>query len=142
MSVNKKSLEFGLDKYGSIINPPFHDANLSGINISEKDGILHFVTTENAKYELCLMGLVQIKANNFSKGNIVLDVILSNGGNGEVDLLVELYGVDSETEKTKPYFQDLIKQVREKHLTIVQVNPSYGCELLALCKEIKIYLVE
>lgn len=133
-------IEYKLDKFGGVVFPPLHDSSMCGIRLLDKArAVLFFSTDEGDHFEVCLDGIRSIKLNDFREGNTVLDFSMMSGDEGSLRLVANLYEVDFESEKSKPYFQEIIDLLNSNQLKIIQLNPSYGCDLLALCKGVKVF---
>lgn len=124
-----------LSDTGSIVNPCLHDGFLTKIEILDDNEARLTVREETGgKFELILSGLVRLKASEFCEGNLILDVILHTGETCDAVLLGELYRVMSGQA-----FDSILRKVRERELSILEIQPSYGCTLLALCREVNCY---
>ena len=74
-------------------------------------------------------------ANDFREGNIVLDVEIYDGESFDSRLLSEIYGKNY--PHCHPGFESEIRRkVKNDELKLVSVNPSYGCSLLCIAKNI------
>jgi hypothetical protein len=116
----------------------FHDGFFEGIR-TDKDGKVTHVylsTDRNVRTTAVLNGVVKLKAEGFEEGNIIFDV--STRQSGEITLadIAELYNLDS-THEPKSWENELMDKIRDQHLQILEVNPSYGDQCLILAQTIE-----
>ena len=139
----RQTIAIGLNQFGSIIEPRLHDGLLTRIDlISDKQAELSIRDEDGVRFELSLRGLVWLKAADFREGNTILDVILHRGQIRDIGLLEEVLDLTPEEVKKHPaFFDDLLNRVRSGNLTLVELTPSYGCYLLALCQEVVAYRI-
>jgi hypothetical protein len=129
------SVEYVCDRNGIVVKPKFHDARLTGIELhSEHDVRLSIQASARDRYIVALLGVRRLRADEFREGNIILDVTIERGADCDPDLLAELYDL----RDGNPYVATLLSEVRTNNLALAQLNPSYGCRLLALCKDVTI----
>jgi hypothetical protein len=116
-----------------------HDGMLTAIELT-KDDILEvrILDTEGNAHALTLLGLKKLKCSNFRQGNIVLDVSIATKEMPDHRSLCELYDCDYVEGASPGYVEQSAQEIIEGHLALVSVSPSYGCELLALCRQVKL----
>ncbi len=123
-----------VDKDGVVTNPDFHDGDLLGI-FTPRDPAeltLFLRTDEGIGFKLTIPDVVRALANNFSEGNIVLQLIITEGGKVSAEAVRKLFHYD-DAQPTKP-MPDQMKQIADEGWTLVEVTSSYGCELLAISR--------
>ena len=113
----------------------FHDGNLLGMFIGDDDQISLFIETiHSGKYTLLLGGVVRLRATEFLEGNITLDLTVRSGKELSAKLLDELNLVSMHSEN----MTKLLHKYKTEEFRIIEMNPSYGCSLLALCSSAKL----
>ena len=117
-----------------IEQPRLHDGSLEGFYVkADKSATLFVRDVNGVKYELELGSVEYLLANEFREGNIILDLTIERGKDCEVSLLRALF--DSKYLETHPNFLVALQQrIEAEGLTLVSIDPSYGCSFLALCK--------
>jgi hypothetical protein len=116
----------------------FHDGFLEGVRTDKDTKVVHVYlsTDEKVRTIAVLSGVLKLKAEGFREGNIIFDV--STRDSGEISLadIAELYTLES-THEPKPWEHELMAKIREQHLQILEVNPSYGGQCLILAQTIE-----
>ncbi len=105
------------NKNGVLINPDFHDGNLTGMRVVGEALQLFLTTTDQRKF------IVTIP-------NIVFDVSLYQNAECSEEKLKSLYGYNK--EQAQKYLPKNLIEIADKKLTLFELGSSYGCELLAL----------
>src|SRR5262249_27101906 len=88
----------------------------------------------NDSYKMTLKGLDRLRCLDFRQGNIILDVVIVSGESPDKNAL--RYLLDLEDDETPDFLLDRIEKIEQGILTFVNITPSYGCEVLALCSEL------
>lgn len=123
--------------------PTFHDGNLIGLSVSKAAATLSFVRSDGVGWRIALEGVRYLKADDFREGNIVSYCRAITNADPPRRLLEALASGPHELaapeyhEKHRLFIDDLAEQVRNGSLTLLIVEPSYGCELLAICERIE-----
>ena len=117
-------------------SPNLHDARLLGMFVSDnKIATVLFRSENGQRHELLLKEVEHLVANDFREGNIVLDVEIYDGESFDSRLISEIYGKNY--PHCHPGFESEIRRkVKNDELKLVSVNPSYGCSLLCIAKNI------
>ena len=118
-----------------IIEPNLHDANLLCIDVSKKNTVvLTFKLTTNQKINLYLNGIERLVCNNFNAGNTVLDMTILNTDNALKRNILKVFitTLGYKSAKENEHLKTLKDTIKEKKLILIELNPSYGCELAAL----------
>lgn len=107
----------------------YHDGEVVGLQISGKD-ILLSILSENKTYVLTLQNVLLFRADTFLKGNIILDTHVQSVAAISRDKLIEnlssLYEEGYVNEAS-------IQQCYKGNKVYFELNPSYGCEIVAVC---------
>ncbi len=109
--------------------PNFHDGNFDGIWIRpQKEAHLYLRNVDRVEFVLVLDGVERVAINNFSAGNIILDLIARPASQiTEADIAI-LYGVAVEDPQT----QKLLQSAQASNLQVLEINSSYGADGLVL----------
>jgi hypothetical protein len=113
-----------------LVHPNLHDGNLLAISTIDGKIELALVDVESQRFYIRLDDVVEFLATDFKQGNIILDMTLVQGKDVQaVDL--ELLN-SSEYSADQEYLQNLHQRVVDQSLYVLQLNPSYGCQLIAI----------
>lgn len=117
-----------------IDSPRLHDGFFEGIRVKDdKSARLFFRELDGKQYELDLGSVEYLLANEFKEGNIILDLTIEQGKDCDITRLERLF--DAEYLKNNPDFLTKLQhRIETEGLTLVSINPSYGCSFVALCK--------
>lgn len=118
--------------------PSFHDGLLEGIVARDGEAHIFIRAVDGLEYTVILRGVRRLIANHFMEGNIILDVVICRGGAINKADLRTLYEVPDGTESGFEWFENIVKDAIGEELTLVEVVPTYGCELLALCDAVEV----
>ena len=126
-----KLVEPKLNKDGVIIYPNLHDSYLTKVELLPEKKAIILIDTQKTKYEFYFNDVKYLRCSPFRQGNIIFDVNVWCGTEYSPDELRE--ALEMKSEKSKLYIENTSKAISEGRLTLFQVNPSYGCELICLC---------
>ncbi|MES9976469.1 MAG: hypothetical protein ABW094_19580 [Candidatus Thiodiazotropha sp.] len=119
----------------------FHDSQLTMIELGERKAILSFKLVDGACIGVKLLGLSRMLCNNLKEGNTVLEVSIVRESKYRESLLYKLFDLsDNEKISNPDYVRKIKKKLEDQELIILLVAPSYGCELIALCEEVQVYI--
>jgi hypothetical protein len=128
------------DSSHSILQPNLHDGRLLGINIPV-DGCVELTvqSLDGRQYRILLEGTREFWATDFRAGNIILDVTLARGR--EVRIAdVEALACQFQGEvRSAEHVQRIYERVLRESLFVLELNPSYGCHLIAVSQRILVY---
>lgn len=134
-------MNLALDANGGLRAPDPHDAYLEGLTLSDGAGqrILRIAfrpeKPANRRFALVLGGLEHLRCTEFREGNIVLSVEIVRHRKPDPAALHALF--DTGAKAPTPWIDRFARDVAVGKLTFVRISPSYGCELIALCKEVR-----
>lgn len=116
--------------------PRLHDGFLEGIIVKEnKSATLTLRDVTGVQYELELGAVEHLCANDFREGNIILDLTVERGKDCDASLLRTLF--DNKYLESRPGFLvALLQRIEAEDLTLVSIDPSYGCSFVALCRTV------
>lgn len=118
-----------------IVDPNFHDFYLTKVELLPGKIAKIALSFSELSYEIILYNIEYLNCSSFKEGNIVLDIVGWSGSPYQIhDLRNALnlqWGYDD-------YLKKISRLIGEGNLTLFLVNPSYGCELVAVCDYYKI----
>jgi hypothetical protein len=129
-----------LDANGALRSPNPQEAYLEGLALSDGTGqrMLRVAFRPerpvNRRFALVLEGLEHLRCMDFREGNIVLSVEIVRHRKPDAAALHALF--DTGAKASTPWIDRFARDVAVGKLTFVRISPSYGCELIALCKEV------
>jgi hypothetical protein len=105
-----------------------------GLWTSENKSAYLFLRTDTGgRSTLVLKDVERIEVSNFKGGNIILDVVFIDSGELTVEHIQQLYKF-SDSGKA----QHFLKEVQERGLRVLEVNPSYGADCTPLFRTAEI----
>jgi hypothetical protein len=114
--------------------PDMHDGFFDGLWTSENKSAYLFLRTDTGgRSTLVLKDVERIEVSNFKGGNIILDVVFIDSGELTIEHIQQLYKF-SDSGKA----QQFLKEVQERGLRVLEVNPSYGADCTALFRTAEI----
>lgn len=134
-------MDMTLDASGGLRVPNPHDAEIVGLALHDDNGQRELRITlrpekpANRRFALVLAGLERLRCMDFREGNIVLSVDIVRNRRPYAEALHIL--LDSAVKPSPASIDRFAREVAVGRLTLVQISPSYGCELVALCREVR-----
>jgi hypothetical protein len=109
--------------------PNFHDGYFDGIWLGPNKLVKVFLrTADRQSFVLSLGGVEALTFTDIKHGNIILDLVFRNTKEITHSDISELYGVDANT----PQAVSLMKSATQRELQVLEIDPSYGAQGLAL----------
>jgi hypothetical protein len=134
--------KISISEEGVLLNPVLHDAKLLGVLTFESKRTLVIAQLRSGEINgMWLIGVERLNATNFYAGNIILDCTVESGPRANCDQAFKDLGL-AQDKGAQAYLELLRVRIRRSELKIVTINPSYGCEFCALCREIESWDVE
>jgi len=141
-------MDFELDGNGLLRKPNIHDGYLLAIELPEK-GIarLTMESLSGNRFVIQMEGVDRLLCDGFAEGNIVREVRITTGrepDNGPLRrLLGELHPSVQEPyiSKHEKWVDHTRRAIVDGEATFLEVVPSYGCEVFALCANISLLSV-
>jgi len=118
----------------ALIEPNLHDGALVGISSDNERIDLTVDDAEARRFHIILDGVVEFLATDFKQGNIILDVTIVQGGQTQANDLGTLN--QSEYSQDEKYLQKLHRRVVDESLYVLQLNPSYGCQIISIARKV------
>lgn len=127
---------FDTNQSGQIVRPSLHDGWVAGLVVREGAAQVLLEDTEKRRYSLHLRQVERLLATDFREGNIILDVVVRPCQSDDGKLLARLHGLQS-VDKEGNFLAALLERAVAEGALIVEINPSYGCSIVALCKQVE-----
>jgi hypothetical protein len=110
----------------------FHDGWLDGLLIEQASVQVFISTEEKQSYVIAASGVAALSADGFKAGNIIFEILTKQQDELTLQDITESYGLTVDVNG-REQAQKLLAKARERGLTVLQINPSYGgmCILLA-----------
>lgn len=126
-----------LDRDGIVRHPNVHDARLEAISVQKPQACLKIVDVDGKHLDLVLQGVERLYATDFREGNIIFDITIG-GDISALDRseLASLFGTNVEKLKQAHFLEAIAPRLASGELLLVQLAPSYGCSLIALCGQV------
>ncbi|MCF6256874.1 MAG: hypothetical protein L3K25_11360 [Gammaproteobacteria bacterium] len=130
--------------------PGFHDAKIISVQLELQDDSLLRINTLHEKRikSINVQGLIKLRVSDFEEGNIVSRVYSYTGHNcaQHSDVVLKnlnyVYKLSSDfLEKypdKKAFIVEKYNEVIKGNLVLLEIEPAYGCYLVALGKNIEI----
>jgi hypothetical protein len=122
--------------------PNFHDGNLTGLSVFERTATVAVVRADGVGWRIELSGVQHLKADDFREGNIISYCEVVTNAEPSRELLMAVAGgphVSAAQEYHDQYglfIDDLVEQVRSGRLSLLYIEPSYGCDVIAICERV------
>ena len=127
-------------KTHALLEPNLHDGTLVSIGLPRKGNAELIVAELSGKrYRIVLDGVFRLLATDFRQGNIILDVTVSQGENVQMGDLESLVDVGADGQRPEKYVRAIHERVLGESLYVLELNPSYGCYLIAVAKSVSIF---
>jgi hypothetical protein len=125
--------------------PSFHDGYLTSIAVADKSATLGLQTSDGVAFELRLIGVEGLRADDFWAGNIILSFEVVKGSPPDwtdVDERLKHLFPPPHPSVTSDYhaahegrLAKAAERIAKGEVALVSIEPSYGCELVALCSQ-------
>jgi hypothetical protein len=117
--------------------PHFHDGAVNSLSLKDNSVLeIGIANVNNEMYKLMLNGLDRLRCFDFRQGNIILDVSVVSGESPDKSAL--RYLLDLKEDEASDFLLDRLEKIERGILTFVNITPSYGCEVLALCSDVRL----
>ena len=133
-------MDFELDQEGFLLKPDIHDGYLLAIELPD-EGIPR-LTLQNLSGERFALQMEQVDrllCDGFAEGNIVREIRITIGQEPGIEPLRRLLG-ELHPSVQEPYISQherWVERTRQAIVdgaaTLVELVPSYGCEVFAIC---------
>ena len=123
--------------------PNFHDGNLTGLSVFERTATLSIVRYDGTRWQIELSGVRHLKADDFREGNIISHCEVVTNSEPSRALLEAVASGPHESaaqeyhDQYRLFIDGIVEQVKSGSLSLLSVEPSYGCDVLAVCERIE-----
>ncbi len=135
------TMEYVLGPQGFLRDPHLHDGFVDGVRMADdKTAVLSLRDIRGQRFTMQLIGVERLVCDDFRQGNIILSIEIVSGMAPNMDALGSLFHLlpEEARDQPPPYLELRAKQVAEGSLVLVTIEPSYGCKLTALCRQVLI----
>jgi hypothetical protein len=118
-----------------------HDAELLKVELKNNDVELFIKLIDKTIITVTLDSVERMLCNSFREGNIILSVDVLNDtlSWNFSTLLADIFELNEHERKENPaYFLKTKEKINNQELVLFHISPSYGCEMIALCKDVVI----
>ncbi|CAG1022137.1 hypothetical protein DOJK_01467 [Patescibacteria group bacterium] len=118
-----------------------HDAELLKVELKDNGVELFIKLINKSIVTVTLDSVERMLCDSFREGNIILSVDVLNDtlSWNFSTLLAKLFELNEQEKKENPaYFLKTKEKINNQELVLFHISPSYGCELIALCKDVVI----
>jgi len=137
-------MKYKLNELGFMIEPDFHDGNLTGIRTFDTTVELTMQHLFEGTFQVRLVDVEELQADEFKLGNIVMNVRLTSGNRPTPEDLSTLYPGAHPTAPPRVHDQHIefierqISRIEQQEVILFQISASYGCDLSAVCKKVEV----
>ncbi|HVY52809.1 hypothetical protein FRZ61_37280 [Hypericibacter adhaerens] len=125
-----------IDPQGELRQPDLHDGTVQGLELQAGNGLrVALRDVAGQAYRLQLKGVRRLLCNDFREGNIILSLSIASRMPPDRGLLRRLLGGTKDEDRL---VAEAAQAIAEGRLALVAIDPSYGCELTALCESAEI----
>ena len=111
----------------------FHDASIQSININGALIEVHFKLLAGEKVVISFQDTKKFVCNYLTESNVVLSINVIRNVKKSRSLLNKLYLIEDESRYD--FIDKISSQITSGKMVLVEVAPSYGAEIIVLCKE-------
>ncbi|GAA0756991.1 hypothetical protein LRH25_18035 [Ideonella azotifigens] len=121
------------EETGSLGDPALHDACIYRIDFGDKQVTFFCRAPDGQSTRLELRGVEHMLSNGLAEQNVLLDVCVEDDSDVCVQVLSRVLPGAGVSQQA---YRDLVLQrLQQKQLMLLRFSPSYGGEILVLCKE-------
>ena len=138
-------MTFSIDDHGYLRSPYLHDGFVDGILLAGESAVTVLLRdVKDRTFSMQLIGVEHLACDDFRQGNIILHVQIVSGIAPNDDTLRSLLGpphpkaAQEFHDRHEQFLQKKIEKIKAGSLTLVSIDPSYGCYLRALCRDVVI----
>lgn len=122
--------------------PHFHDGHLTGVRLRAGAATINLQQLDGSDFDLELEGLEALHLSDFREGNIISMVEVVSGGAPYVhtnfdNLFPSPHPSAAATfhEKHANFVRQQIARIESADISLVIITPSYGAEMMAICRK-------
>lgn len=115
----------------------FHDGSFEGLWINGKTVHLFLASEGLQRFVLVAEGISALSANGFKSGNIIFEVVTRSSEEVTLQDIQTLYELQTGSPG-EIQAANLLEKVRLEKLELLEINPSYGANCLALGRSVEL----
>jgi hypothetical protein len=136
-------MEFVINPDGFLSQPDLRDGSVVGLRLLDKTTLqISTQTAGGEEFALVLAGLQRLRCDGFAVGNVIFSVEITCNAAPNLETLYRLTGEPPAREpyrsRHEEWMAELSREIVEGRLTLVSLEPSYGCIVTALCETVQI----
>lgn len=135
-------MDFVVNSDGFLSEPNLHDGRVLSLRLLDKSLQLGVQTAAGAAFTLSLDGLQRLRCDGFAEGNVIFSIEITRNATPKLETLYRLTGEPPAREpyrsRHQEWMEELSREIVDGHLTLLSLEPSYGCILTALCETVSI----
>ena len=123
--------------------PHFHDGYVIGVRLREKAATIYLRQVDGSDFEVVLNDLEALQIEDFRQGNIISMVEIVTGRTPYVHTNFDnLFPPPHPSaaaqyhETHAAFIERLITRIENGEVCLVIIVPSYGAELMAICRDV------
>ena len=123
--------------------PRFHDGLLVGIILREGSATVHVKDASGVEYALDLDGIEALQMDEFRQANSISNIEVVEGRTPDADTVFDRLFWPPHASAGQEYHDEhatlvrrQVNQIEAGELKLVLIVPSYGADLLAVCRHI------
>lgn len=116
-----------------------HDAQLLKIELNNNFVELLFKLVDETMFLVTLAGVERMLCNSLKEGNTILSADVIDDVSKCSIFLNKIFELNDQEKKENPaYLLKIKEKINSQELVLFHISPSYGCELIALCKSVEV----
>ena len=128
---------------GFLSQPDLRDGYVLGLRLLNKSSLQLSAQTEKGEaFTLWLDGLQRLRCDGFGQENIIFSIEITRNAQPKLETLHRLTGEPPAREpyrsRHQEWIDELSREIVAGRMTLVSLEPSYGCMVTALCETIRI----
>ena len=136
-------MDLVIDEHGVLSQPDLHDGHVLGLRLPDKRSLqLSAQTAKGELFTLTLAGLQRLRCDGFGQENVIFSIEITRNAQPKPETLYRLTGEPPAREpyrsRHQEWIAELSRDIIDGRLTLVSLEPSYGCMVTALCETIQI----
>jgi hypothetical protein len=137
-------MDLDLTSHGYLRSPDLHDGHVIGLHLVGKNARVTVTDVSGRAFVLELVGLTRLRCNEFAEGNIIHHIIVTTKAKPPAASLRKLLGEphpsvgEPHRARHEAWIARCEQGIVDGNLSFVELQPNYGCELLALCESVNV----
>jgi hypothetical protein len=131
-------MDFTINSDGLLSEPNLQDGRVLSLRLLDNSLQLGVQTASGELFTVTLAGLQRLRCDGFAEGNVIYSVEITRNATPKLETLYRLTGEPPAREpyrsRHQEWMAELSNDIVEGRLTLVSLEPSYGCIVTALCE--------